>query len=103
MKIQPTTKLGNLSVRLILVFLLIFMLTNVVVIGLFKQEGGDTFFDNLYISIPMLAAFIVAFVAFVTGLTSVLRDKERALAIIVPIILGLSVTMFLIAELASPH
>lgn len=103
MKILPATKLGKWSLMLLAGFFLLFIFTAVVIIGLFHQEGGDSFTDNLYISIPMFSAFGCAIAAIVTGVVSVWKYKERALLIYLPIILGLLITYFIIGELLTPH
>jgi hypothetical protein len=103
MNILPKTKLGKWSLWLLAGFFLLLLFTTVIVVGLFNQEGGKTFIDNLYISIPMFSAFGSAIAAFVIGVVSVWKYKERALIIAIPIIIGLLVTLFILGEVTTPH
>lgn len=103
MKLLPTTKLGKWSLVLLAGFFLLFIFTAVVIVGLFHQEGGKTFTDNLLISIPMFSAFVLVIMAFIAGVVSIWKYKERSLLIYVPIVLGLVISAFLIGELTTPH
>lgn len=97
------TRLGKWSLILLAGFFLLFIFTTVVIVGLFHQEGGDSFIDNLYISIPMFIAFNSVMAAFVTGIVSVWKYKERSLLVYVPIALGLLIALFVVGELTTPH
>lgn len=103
MKLLPSTKLGKLSLKFVVGYFLIFIFTAVVIIGLFKQEGGETFSDNLYLSIPMFSAFGLVIAAFVTGIVSIIKYKERSLLVYLPIALGLLIAFFIVGKLATPH
>jgi hypothetical protein len=103
MKILPITKLGKWSLVLLLGFFLLFIFTIVVIVGIFKQEGGESFTDNLLISIPMLSAFGLAITALLSGIVSVLKYKERALLVYLLIILGLIITLYIFGDLITPH
>lgn len=103
MKIIPNTTLGKWSLVLLGGSFLLVIFTTVVVVGIFQQEGGETFTDNLYISIPMLISFGLAVATLIAGATSILRDKERALLVYLATATGLLVTIFAIAELIAPH
>jgi len=99
----PKTKPGKWSLWLLVGFLLLLLFTSVVVIGLFNQEGGKTFADNLFISIPIFGAFGSAITSFVTGVISVWKYKERSLFVFITVVLGLLITLFIIGELTIPH
>lgn len=103
MKVLPTTQLGKWSVGFLATTIGLFIFTSFVVVGLFKQVGGDTLTDNLFISIPMILAAGLAIMGLITGLISVWRYKERSLLIAVPIVVGLIITLFLLGEIATPH
>jgi|SRR3989344_4318157 len=103
MKALPQTRLGKWSCRLILAFAILFLFTTIVVVGLFHQEGGKTLLDNLFISIPMISGVLSAIAAFVTGVISVWKYKERSLAVIVPIATGLLIALFILGEVTTPH
>ncbi len=80
-----------------------------VFIGLFAllvaagQRGGEKFFDNLWLTVPMLIAYSFAVAAFVLGAVAIATAGERSLIVIVATIVGLLVTVFGILEIAFPH
>lgn len=102
MKVLPKTQLGKWSIGLIVAAFCL-LIIGVIVVRVFHQTGGKTIFSNLYISIPMLSAGASAVAAFVTGVISVWKYKERGLLVAVPIIIGFLVTMFMIGEFSTPH
>jgi len=97
----PKTYLGKWSVGLILTFFLL--------LGLFflfvhlGERGGDTFFSNLKLTIPMLIAGIAAISSFVIGTISVLRNKERSILVFLSTVIGFLVLLWILAELLFPH
>lgn len=103
MKILPITKLGKLASLCMASFAVLFLFVSVVVVGILGQQGGQTFADNLYISVPMLSALVLAIAALVLGIISVTFRKERALMVFVIIGLGLLIATFVIGELVVPH
>ena len=98
----PKTLLGKWSVGLIIAFFLLLGTGMFVVQGL-GQTGGETFFDNLWISIPMLSAGASAIAAFLTGIISIVKDKERATTVFAAALIGLLVSLFVFGEFISPH
>ena len=97
----PKTNLGKWSIALIIVFFLLlslfFLLVNL------GERGGATFFSNLKLTIPMLAAGTSAITSFVTGVISIIKKKERSILVILASILGFLVLLYIIAEFSSPH
>jgi hypothetical protein len=67
------------------------------------QSGGETFFDNLAISIPMALAGLCGVAAFFTGIIGIIRDKERAVLVFLTTLIGLFVLVFIIGEFTSSH
>lgn len=67
------------------------------------QRGGDTFFSNLWLSIPVLAAAALAISGAVVGSVAVLGRRERAIAVFAVIAFGLFVAAFAAGELVFPH
>lgn len=102
MKIIPRTKLGKWSVVLAAVFVTL-MLLFFAMIHLFGQRGGETFFSNLLLTIPVLIAFGSATASCIVGIISFITSKERALLVFVSVIAGLIVTIYGVMELAFPH
>lgn len=102
MGILPTTHLGKWSAKLIAAFFLL-LGTTMVVVSVFHQEGGETFSDNLLISIPMFGAALAAMAAFVTGIISVWKYKERSIFVFITIAIGFLVLFFVLGEITSSH
>jgi len=99
---MPKTTLGKWSVGLIAAFFLL-LATGITVVSVFKQEGGETFFDNLWISIPMLGAGASTIAAFITGIIAIIKNKERSILVIITTLFGLLVLWFVAGEIVSPH
>ena len=67
------------------------------------QEGGETFTDNWWISGPALVAACGVVGAFATGLFAIVGKRERAVPVFLATAIGAIVTLFLIAEIVTPH
>ena len=97
----PKTKLGKWSIGLIVAFFL-FLIIGMIVVST-GQTGGETIFDNLYISIPMISAVISAIASFFTGIISIIWKKERGILIFISTIIGLLILWFIVGEISVPH
>ena len=98
---SPSTVLGKWSVRLIVVSILFFIvLSSFIASG---QKGGDTFFSNLSLAIPMIIAAILAVCAFFTGIIGIFRNRERAVFVFISTALGFFVLYWGFAEIVFPH
>lgn len=99
--ILPKTLLGKWSAGLLVAF--------VVFLGAFQllvasgQRGGETFFSNLLLSIPILLAGASGVLAFLAGLISVIRNKERSVLVFLAILVGFFVLIFWLGEVIVPH
>ena len=98
----PTTRLGKWSIGLI-ISLFLFFLLGMAIVTLGHQTGGKTFFDNLYIAIPMFIAGISGIAAFITGIICIFKYKERSLLVFVSSFVGLAVLIFLLGESLVPQ
>ena len=101
-KILPQTTLGKWSVGLIIAFFLL-LATGMFVVQVLRQEGGETFFDNLWISITMLGAGACAIAALFTGIISIWRYKERSVFVFIATLMGFFVLWFVLGEIIVPH
>jgi len=99
--IMPKTVPGKWSVWLIAVFIVLFASFRLFVVA--GQRGGEGFFDNLLLAIPMLLAGISGIASFFTGLLGVTRYRERSILVYPAMIIGLCVLLFTVAEIAFPH
>jgi len=98
---KPNTTLGKWSVILIVVsFLFFIMLYAFIASG---QRGGDTFFDRPALAFPILLAGISATCAFFTGITSIVRNRERTIFVYISTVIGFFVLFFYLGEILFPH
>ena len=67
------------------------------------QRGGDRFLDNLWLSAPVLGAWLSAVAAAISGFFAVLARRERAVLAFVSVLVGLLVSAFGAAEVLLPH
>ncbi len=97
----PGTELGRWSLVLIAAFAagLSFFAVAVAV----GQRGGDGFFDNMWLTGPMLFAYTAAVGATITGVVAVAARGERAVPVFLAVLAGGLVTLFGILEVALPH
>jgi hypothetical protein len=98
----PTTTLGKWSIGLVISLILFFILSFAIII-LGHQTGGETFFDNLYIAVPMFLAGISGIAAFITGIICILRYKERSVLVFMSALIGLFVLFLVLGEFLAPH
>jgi hypothetical protein len=97
----PKTRLGKCSLWFFLAFVILFITFQLLVVS--GQRGGETFKDNLILSVPILLAGISGISGFVTGLVGIIKSKERSILVFFSTIIGLFVLIFVIGELAFPH
>ena len=98
---KPSTILGTWSVRLIVFSILFFVVFFLFIAS--GQKGGDTFFSNLSLTIPMLIAAILAVCAFLTGILSIIKNRERAVFVYISAAIGFIVLLFGFGEIIFPH
>jgi hypothetical protein len=98
---KPKTRLGKRSAWL--------LVTLAVLMGVFRinallgQRGGDTFFSNPSLAIPILLAGISGIAAFITGLISIISEKERSISVYLAVTIGLIVLIVAFVNIISPH
>lgn len=101
---MPKTKLGKWSVGLILAMFLLFILGSSLASSLYDSvPAGDTLFEDIVgrpaLALSMLAGFSAGISAFVSGLISIIKKKERAFLVFVSTLVGAAPTLYVIAEL----
>jgi len=97
----PRTVLGRWSVGLAAAF---FFFTAVfLIIAAAGARGGDSFFSNMALAMPMLLAAICGASAFVTGIIAIIRSKERAIFVLLASVVGFNVLLFALGEILFPH
>ncbi len=98
---MPKTALGKWSVVLIIAFIVLLASFQLLVAS--RQRGGETFFSNLILAIPILIAGISGVSAFITGLSGVIRSRERSIFVYLATVIGLLVLLFGLGEVIFPH
>lgn len=97
----PQTKFGMWTVGLInSFFILVIAFLLLIKSG---EKGGETFFENLILAIPLTLASISGIASFLVGLISVIKYKERSISVIASILLGLIILLFTYGELFVSH
>jgi hypothetical protein len=100
---MPGTWLGKFSLGLIGgIFFLLILAVNIIIL-IQGSRDNNSFFDNLYISIPMFFAGISVIGAFFTGLISILKYRERAIFVFLITLFGLLALFFILGEVLVPH
>ena len=95
MKIEffPKIKLGKWSVGLFIALLVLlgyfFLLVNV-----FGQRGGATFFSNLSLTIPMLLAWLCGLLALILGLLSIFAQRSYSILVMLVVLFSLFTTVY---------
>jgi len=93
--------LGKRSAWLIVAFAVSLALFGILVAS--GQRGGDTFFSNPILTIPIFLAATSGIAAFITGLISIVRKKERSISVYLAVTFGLIVLVFVLGEIIFPH
>ena len=98
---MPRTIMGKWSTGLIIAFFLFFAVFLILVA--LGQRGGDTFFSNLALTIPMLLAGVSGVSALVTGIIGIVKSRERSVLVFLATAIGLVVLIFSLGEILFPH
>lgn len=98
----PKSKIGKwaLSFFLTQVVLMIIFFS---IMTIFDVKGGDTFFSNPELAIPLILAWVSGALAFVFGCITTIKDKPKSILILLITLLTLMTTLFGILEIAAPH
>jgi len=99
--ILPKAALGKWSTGLAAAFVV--LLAAFLLLVASGQRGGETFFGNLALSIPILLAGTSGVLAFLTGLAGVIRNRERSILVFLAMLIGLFVLIFCLGEVIFPH
>ncbi len=67
------------------------------------QRGGDTFFSNLWLTVPFLAAALAGLGGGTAATLAIVKDRDRSLGVVVALVWGLIVLFFTGGELIFPH
>lgn len=97
----PKSELGKLTLRLMFCFLFFFLFFWLFV--KFGYRGGNTFFSQPVLSIPISLAGISGVAMFATGAAAIYRQRERSALVFISTFVGAFVLYFIFGELMSPH
>jgi cytochrome bd-type quinol oxidase subunit 2 len=100
-RLRPKTIIGRWSVGLTIILIIFFVLFQLLVAS--GQRGGETFFDNLALTIPILLAGISGVSAFVTGIIGIIKSRERSFLVFLTTTIGFFVLVFCLGEFLFPH
>ncbi len=98
---MPKTTLGTWSLRCSLAVLI--LLAFLILLSLSGQEGGDKPTDNLLLAIPAVCMWISGIIAFITGIISMICQKERSIFVFISTFIGCLTLFFLLGEILIPH
>jgi len=70
-------------------------------------SAGETILSDIVtrpgLALSMLSGFASGIIAFITGLTAIIKNKERSILVFIATIIGALLILFLTAEITSPH
>ncbi len=97
---MPSTDMGKWAGWMLVVALACFALFFGFVMA--GQRGGDTFFSNLALTVPILLSGLAAIAGGVTGIVA-RRHDDRSIVVKLAIFTGAVVVLWTAAEIAFPH
>ena len=97
---MPSTGMGRWAGWLLVLALACFALFFGLVMA--GQRGGDTFFSNLALTIPVLVSAVAAIGGGVAGVVA-RRHNDSSIVVKLAIFVGAVVVMWIAAEIAFPH
>ena len=107
-KIVPRTTLGKWSVGLIIAMPILFILGTSFTNSLYNSiPAGETILADIdarpALALTMLAGMGAGISAFITGLLTISKQKERTLLTYISTVIGALLILFLIGEIVFPH
>jgi hypothetical protein len=101
LSVVPTSRSGLWALGLAIISLLALVVFYLFVAA--GQTGGETFTDNLLLSGSILTVAAAGIGGLAAALFAIVRRRELALLLAIPILWGLLVLMFALGELLDPH
>jgi len=89
----PKTKLGVWAV-ILFIFLILAVAFFIIMVDVFGQRGGETFFSNLTLTIPMLTAWGMGVASSVVGIVDLIKSKIKSILVFIVTILTFTTTVF---------
>lgn len=102
----PKTSYGKWSGRFLLAFLSLYMLS-IILVTLSVRLAGETATLNPafspFLAVSGILALISGISAFVFGVLSIIKQKERSVSAFLALLLGVIVLIFIAGEILLPH
>jgi len=89
----PKSKLGVWAV-ILFIFLISAVAFFFIMVDVFGQRGGETFFSNLTLTIPMLTAWSMGVVSFAIGIVDLIKSKIKSILVFIVTIFTFTTTVF---------
>jgi len=89
----PKSKLGVWAV-ILFIFLISAVAFFFIMVDVFGQRGGETFFSNLTLTIPMLTAWGGGVASSVVGVVDLIKSKIKSILVFIVTILTFTTTIF---------
>jgi hypothetical protein len=107
-KLIPKSKLGKLSVGLIIAMPILYSIGMSFTDSLYKSvPAGKTILKDIMerpaLALTMLSGMIAGVSAFFVGLVAITRERERAVLVYVATLIGMLHILFLLGEVVFPH
>jgi hypothetical protein len=107
-RITSITTLGKWSVGLIIAMPILIIIGTSFTNSLYKSvlAGGTILADiaaRPALALTVLAGMVAGISAFITGLLTIIRQKENALLVYVSTVIGALLILFLSTEIMFPH
>jgi len=106
-QLVPKTILGRWSVALI-VAMPIFIYIGMSFVDFYAGvPAGRTIPQDIFVrpgvALPMLVGFTSGIIAFITGLATIIKNRERSILVFVSTIIGALLILYLAGEIIFPH
>lgn len=103
---KPTTRFGKWSVRLLAAFIGLYAVS-VILAGLAMHKDGSVVSINPafspFLAVTGITALISGLAAFVTGLVSIIKEKEHSILVSVAVFIGALALIFLLGNMLISH
>jgi hypothetical protein len=104
----PKTKLGRWSVVLIIAMFGAFIIGRLFYLKVYPSIlSGRTIVEDILLRpglvLSMLSGFLMGIVAFITGISSFLKKKEKSVLVLAAIIISGLLILMLVGEIISSH
>ena len=105
---MPKTILGKWSLGLVIAMPILFFIGASFTNSLYESvSAGKTILEDIArrpaLALTMLAGMACGIAAFITGLTALVKQKERSALVYISTVIGALLILFLIGEVLFPH